>query len=208
MISFHGAAKKLDDIDLPKIAHTIGCGEDELHAVIDTETAGTGFQSDGRLTMLYEPHVFYRQLKQLGLLRTLDRAVAAGVAYQNWGLRPYPKDSYPSLQTAMELNYEIALRSASYGLPQMMGFNYEVCGYPSAEALVLDFRDSEVSQLEAMVKFLIANKLADKLKNHDWAGFALGYNGPGFAKNGYDKKLAANFAKWQKIKDTPYPPNP
>ena len=32
-----------------------------------------------------------------------------------------------------------------------------------------------------------------------------GYNGKGFAANGYDKKLAAAFAKWQRIKDTPVP---
>ena len=39
----NGRAKRLDDIDLPKIGAMIGVGEDELHAVIDVESRGTSF---------------------------------------------------------------------------------------------------------------------------------------------------------------------
>ena len=34
------------------------------------------------------------------------------------------------------------------------------------------------------------------LRNKDWAGFALRYNGPEYAKFSYDKKMAAAYAKF------------
>ncbi len=61
-INFIGPAKRLDDIDLPRIAALIDVGEDELHAIIDTETCGSGFDAAGRPKMLFEPHVLYRNL--------------------------------------------------------------------------------------------------------------------------------------------------
>lgn len=59
---FKGRAKRLDDIDLPRIGHRIGVGEDELHAFMDVETSGGGFDPQGRPKILFEPHVFYRNL--------------------------------------------------------------------------------------------------------------------------------------------------
>ncbi|ODT55530.1 MAG: hypothetical protein ABS59_03330 [Methylobacterium sp. SCN 67-24] len=87
-----------------------------------------------------------------------------------------------------------------------MGFNAGAAGYSSARAMVEAFAEDEEHHLEAMIRFIIANGLDDELRRHDWAGFARGYNGSGYAKNGYHTKLAAAFAKWRKIPDTPYPP--
>lgn len=41
-LSFKGRAKRLDDVDLPRIGHQIGVGEDEIHAFMDVEAAGSG----------------------------------------------------------------------------------------------------------------------------------------------------------------------
>ena len=42
---FKGAAKRIEDIDLPRLGVQIGVGEDELHAFMDAETRGSGFDS-------------------------------------------------------------------------------------------------------------------------------------------------------------------
>lgn len=199
-MNFTGKAKRIEDIDLPMIGREIGVGEDEIHAILDVESAGSGFDAKGRPKMLFEPHVFWRELGP-GVKR--DRAAADGLAYPRWKPGAYPKDSYPRLAKAMEFDENAALRSASWGLGQIMGFNHAAAGYQSAKAMVLAFMDDEDTHLRAMVSFIAANKLDDELRRHDWAGFARGYNGPGFANNGYDRKLAASFARWQKIKDTP-----
>lgn len=203
-MNFRGKAKKLDDIDLPKIGRLIGVGEDELHAVLDVETRGGGFFKDGRLKMLPERHIFYREL---GPGPERDAAVRRGLAYKRWGTKRYPKsseDRYRLLSDMMSINEDAALRSVSWGLGQIMGFNHRLAGYPSAKAMVLDFLDDEENHLRAMVRFIVSAGLDDELRRHDWAGFAKGYNGSGYAKHGYHTKLAAAFKKWQAIPDTPF----
>ncbi len=59
-----------------------------------------------------------------------------------------------------------------------------------------------------MIRFIKANHLDDEIRAHNWAAFARGYNGAAYAKNAYDKKLAAAFAKWARIPDTPSPSVP
>lgn len=201
-MNFTGKAKRLDDIDFPRVGARISVGEDEIHAIFDTESAGKGFDAKGRPRMLYEPHIFWRELGP-GPLR--DEAVRKGLAYPKWR-RDYPADSYPRLMAAMEIDVEKALRSASWGLGQIMGFNCLAAGYPTAREMVADFLDDEETHLNAMVTFIITKKLDRFLRARDWRSFAAGYNGAGFAKNGYDRKLAAAFDRWQKIKDTPYTP--
>lgn len=200
-MKFKGKAKRIDDVDLPRLGALIGVGEDEIHAVLDVETAGGGFDSKGRPKMLFEPHIFYRQLGE-GPQR--DTAVARGLARKSWK-RDYPSDSYPRLIEAMKIDEAAALRSASWGLGQIMGFNHGLAGYDTAAAMVADFTADEENHLEAMIKFITSAGLDDELRNHDWRGFARGYNGSGYEKNGYHTKLAAAYAKWSKIKDTPLP---
>ena len=203
-MEFRGKAKKLDDIDLPKIGRLIGVGEDELHAVLDVETRGGGFFKDGRLKMLPERHVFYREL---GHGPERDAAVRRGLAYKRWGTKKYPKSSearYKLLAEMMSINEDAALRSVSWGLGQIMGFNHRLAGYPSAKAMVEAFVDDEETHLRAMVKFIVSAGLDDELRSHDWSGFARGYNGSGYAKHGYHTKLAAAFKKWRAIPDTPF----
>lgn len=201
-LSFKGRAKRIDDIDLPKLGARIGVGEDELHAFIDAETSGTGFDAEGRPKMLFEPHVFYRNLS--GPKR--DRAVKEGLAYKNWGAKPYPKDSYPRLRAAIAIDETAALKSASWGLGQVLGENHKLASHPTVQSMVVAMMDDEEEHLEASVEFIINSGLADELKAHKWEAFARGYNGPGYKKNGYHTKLADAYAKWKRIKDTPWSP--
>lgn len=200
---YQGKARRLDDIDLPRVGALIGVGEDEVRAILDVEAAGSGFDKMGRPKMLFEPHVFWRELRP-GAKR--ERAAELGLARPRW-VRKYPSDSYPLLALATGIDEEAALRSASWGLGQIMGFNHAAAGYSSARAMVLAFVEDEESHLEAMIRFIKHAGLSDELRRHDWKGFARGYNGPGFAKNGYDRKLAAAFEKWRRVKDTPFPEN-
>lgn len=200
---FVGRATPLADIDLPQIGHTIGVGEDEIHAVIDVEAAGSGFDASKRPKMLFEPHVFYRNLS--GADRA--HAVQVGLAYASWRSSGYPKDSYPRLVAAMAIDETAALKAASWGLGQILGENYVAAGYESPQQMVLAFVEGgESEHLAAMVRFIKANRLDDELRAHNWSGFARGYNGAAYAEHGYHTKLAAAYARWAKIPDTPWSP--
>lgn len=200
-INFKGAAKRIEDLDIPRIGARIGVGEDELHAFMDVEAAGSGFDSQGRPKMLFEPHVFHRNLQ--GEKRA--RAIKSGLAYPSWR-RDYPKDSYPRLMQAMEIDETAALKAASWGLGQILGENHKLVGYNTPQAMVRAFVEDEEAHLEAIVAFLKGKGLDKHLRAHDWAKVAEGYNGAQYAKNGYHTKMKAAFAKWQAIKDTPWPP--
>ena len=199
---FKAPDQRIEDIDLPRIGAEIGVGEDEIHALIDVEASGSGADKKGRLKALYEPHKAYK----LSSGETRKKLVAAGLAYPKWGEKKYPADSYPRILKAMEIDEDVALMATSWGLPQILGENYELAGYDSVQGMVLAFQEDEDNQLEAMISFVKETGLADELRRHEWAAFARGYNGPGYAKNRYDVKLRDAYAKWQRIRDTPYRP--
>lgn len=52
-------------------------------------------------------------------------------------------------------------------------------------------------QLDLFVRFIKGNKWDVFLRNKDWGSFARRYNGPGYAQNKYDKKLAAAYEKYK-----------
>ena len=199
--TFIATAKRIEDVDLPRIGATIGVGEDELHAVMEVEAAGSGFDSKGRPKMLFEPHIFWRLL---GPGKARDKAAAEGLAYAKWKPGAYPSDSYPRLQKAMKINATIALMSASWGLFQIMGFNHGEAGYASPEEMIRDFMADEDNHVEAAVRFITNKKLDDDLRAHRWRAVENGYNGGGF-NGAYARKLEKAYAKWAKIKDTPFP---
>ncbi|GEP11438.1 N-acetylmuramidase family protein [Methylobacterium gnaphalii] len=200
---FVGAAIKMQDQDLPAAGHLVGVGEDEMHAIIDVESGGSGFDKLRRPKQLFEPHVFYRNLS--GEKRT--RAVSLGLAYEKWKPGNYPTDSYPRLAQALAIDERAACLSASWGLTQILGENYAQSGFASPQDMVVAMAASEGAQLTATVMLIKAMGLAANLKAHEWKLVARGWNGPSYAKNAYDDKLAARFAHWKAIPDTPWSPD-
>lgn len=208
---FKGKAKRIDDIDLPEVGSKIGVGEDIVHTFIEVETRGTGFDKQGRVVILFEPHVFYRHLK--GEKRA--RAVEQGLAYPKWGTKPYPKDSYSRLVRAMEIDETAALKACSWGMGQIMGENFHMVGYDSVQHMVQAFADDEETHLEAMIEFVKHNSIDDDLRRieaktkagqkvtaADWIPIVRVYNGAGYAKNDYHNRAARAYNKWLKIRDT------
>ena len=201
--TFQGEARPLKEKDIPRIAHLIGTGEDEIRAFMEVEAAGSGFDSEGRPKMLFEPHVFYRNLSG----DNRSKAVAEGLAYRSWGEQPYPSDSYPRIKQAMEIDKKAALLSASWGAGQILGTNFSIVGYASIEQMVNSFMDDEEEHIEAMIKFILANSIDDDIRAHRWATVARVYNGPGYKKWGYHTKLAKAFRKWQGVPDIDWSPD-
>lgn len=184
-MSFQGAAHRLTPEAIDNVAaKMLGTDGAHLRAVLQVETAGSGFDPQGRPRMLFEPHVFYRLLKSPGHDPSQLRvAVNVGVAYPHQGAQPYPRDSYPQLERAMMISETSALMSASWGIGQVMGENYARAGYPSVQAMVLAACDGEVSQLLAMARFIRASKgMLLALQTDDWEAFATSYNGLGSYK--------------------------
>jgi hypothetical protein len=192
MLEFQGAARPRSPGALQAAADQLGCDVATVEALLNVEAAGFGFDHAGRPKMLFEPHIFWQNLS--GADR--DAAVQAGLAYPNWKPGDYPPDSYPRLYKAIEIDEDAALNSCSWGLPQIMGENHAPAGYNTPRDMVAAFCDGEDEQIAAMVRFICAKNLQVHLQNKDWAAFARGYNGPAYARNAYDSKLAAAYARY------------
>lgn len=198
-MNFIGTGRRLAQGDVGEAARAIGIDTAVLLAFLEVEAAGRGFDSQNRPKMLFEPHVFWRNLA--GTLR--DAAAAAGLAYAKWR-RDYPADSYPRLSKAIAIAREPGFRSGSYGLPQILGENAGDAGFVSAEAMFSAFKQGEREQLLGMVTLLKAWGLANHLTGKDfskpesWVPAVSRYNGKGYAANNYHVKAAAAFVKHDK----------
>jgi hypothetical protein len=181
---FLGRAEPLTQAGFDAAIAALAVEPASLWSVVMVETRGCGFLPNRRPKILFERHIFHE--------RTNGKfdATHPDISHPDWG--GYGKDSaqYDRLARAMELNRQAALESASWGLPQIMGFNAVSIGYASAEDMIKSFTDSESAQLEGMVRFLKTNKLVRALADKTWATLARHYNGPDFAKNHWDTKLA------------------
>lgn len=177
--------------DFEAVAQRLGCEWEAVAAVAEVESGRLGgFTAEGKLVILFERHLFSR--------KTNSQYDASHPQISNptpGGYPPTQADRWAQLTAAYALNPEAALQSASYGRFQVLGQNFTNLGLPNAKAYVAKLAKSEKDQLEAFEGFVRANNLADELQRKDWAGFASRYNGPGYAANQYDVKMAQAYAK-------------
>src|SRR5262249_16397062 len=158
----------------------VGIPNAAMWAVIVIESAGAGFLADRRPKILFERHLFHRATRgrfdaaHPDISRPSAGGYGAGGAHQS-----------DRLAEAIRLNRKAALESASWGLGQVLGSNFEVAGFASAEDMVAKMVQSERQQLLGMFNFIKGNNLARHLQNRDWLRFARGYNGPAAERNGY-----------------------
>ena len=167
-----------------------------LEAVLEVESGGAVFaRVDGRMEPLirWEGHYFYR------LCKTSVRALArqSGLASPRAGAVANPPTQaarWAMLRRAAELDHEAAYQSVSWGVGQVMGAHWQALGYASVDALAAEARSGFEGQLRLMLRFLAHAGLLYALRRHDWAGFARGYNGPAYRRNGYDGRLRSAYA--------------
>ncbi|HYC03497.1 MAG TPA: N-acetylmuramidase family protein [Azospirillaceae bacterium] len=193
-LPFQGAATKLADADIARAAAALGCAPAAVRAVLKVETGGKGgFLPDGRPRILFEAHLFSRATG--GRYDAGHPAISA----PSWNRKLYAGGAgeYDRLAAAVALDRTAALASASWGLFQILGSNFRECGHADVEAFVAAMVSGEGAQLDAFVNYVRRRKLDDELREGRWADFARAYNGPAYAANQYDTKLAAAFAAAQ-----------
>ena len=191
---------RLIDEDFPQVAELLGCEPAALKAVQQVETGGRGgFFSPGRPAILFEGHIFWTQLKKRGSNPEDYVKGNENILYPKWEKGHYKGGigEYDRLEQARKINREAADASASWGMFQIMGFNYAACGEESIESFVRSMCESEFKQLLLTANFIKKNsQMLQALQARDWAVFAKCYNGPAYAQNRYDVKLEAAYQKY------------
>lgn len=140
-------------------------------AIFSVES-GRAYDNDTGLVIIrFEPHVFKRYTKQDVLAPHTSQ-----------------KAEWESFINAYKINSDAAIKSTSYGLPQLMGFNFGVTNHTDPKSLLLAFQRSCREQIAGFFGFVKKNGLEEKARKEDFVGFARKYNGIG-KEELYAKKM-------------------
>jgi len=193
-----GGGARLTALDYEQTAKDLGLEVAVVKAVAKVESAGAGFIGDGRPIIRFEAHWFSRLSDRFydGVFPTIsvrkrdDSLVQGGEA----GLRR----EFSRLSNAMALDRGAALRSASWGLFQIMSFNHQSSNFNSVDEMVDAMSKTEGHQLRAFANFIRKLGYVKYLKKKDWAAFAYRYNGEDFGD--YDDLLESAYKSYSEKK--------
>ena len=161
MYPWEGAKKPLTTGIMVEVAQSLDIDLATLKAVWEVESGGEFWDKHGVISR-FEPH---KLAKPIGTWRT---SLKIGRA-RRWEmfLAAYANDP------------EDAIRAASWGAPQIMGFNHKAAGYPTAAKMVEAMAQSANNHVRIFAAFITSAKLATHLRAKNWRAFARGYNGSG-----------------------------
>lgn len=175
-----------------EIAQKLNVDPATVLAVAEVESGGRHDLPDGRPQILFEAHWFSK------LTGHQFDATHPSISSPVWDRSLYKGGAaeWDRLNAAIALDADAAMQSASWGLFQIMGFNYKACGFNSVSEFVNFIRGPDDADMEAFINFVKANpKVLAAMRAKDWKAFALHYNGPG-AVPSYSAKMSDAYAKF------------
>lgn len=177
--------------EIADMARDVGIQPSMLLAIVDKESVGAGFLNDSRPVILFERHKFYQFTKAKYGTDTAEqwRAENPNICFPVWTQDAYRGGAgeWERFEIARTMEAEIAMLSTSWGLMQVMGFNFSICGYGAVQDMVQDMMTDERLQMRAAVNFICKQpNLYNAAKKLNFQGVALAYNGAGYRKNNYD----------------------
>jgi hypothetical protein len=197
--------KSITESAFRSAAEELGVEPAVIKAVDEVESRGDGFLPDGRVKILFERHKFHQFTHGKFSASHPDISSPKSGGYGKAGAHQYARFS-----EAFALDPIAAMKSASWGKFQIMGFNHEAAGFKTVGEFVDAMKASEDEQLKAFVNIIKSFGLVGELRARDWASFARQYNGAAYKKNNYDAKMAAAYERFKKeppieVADSPAP---
>lgn len=185
----------ITEADILALSKALNLEVATIKAVIAVESSGSWVQKDGKPIIRFESHIFSSLTNNV-----YDKD------YPNISSKKYnpslnlstSEKEYSRFEIAKKLNETAALKSASYGAFQIMGFNHALVGFKNEQDFYQAMH-SPKEQLKAFGQFLIKNSLVKTLSVKDWKGFAYSYNGSSYHlhKPPYDVRLATAYQKFK-----------
>lgn len=185
------ALKRLEEISVQKpdelldfetispAAQRLGIDPYFLQAVVMQEANGKGFSEEGKATINFERHWFSKLTA--GQYDQKYRSISNPVFRMPKRNEDHPYNATQSerwgiLLFAASLDFEAALQATSFGLFQVMGFNYVKCGCDSVMQFVEAMHVSEQRQFQMFLTFIKEYDCLEPLQKADPLAFAIRYN--------------------------------
>lgn len=197
----HNSSSDICESDFIIASWYLDCDIPSIRAVLEVETSGkSGFVVPGKPKILFEGHIFWKELKSRGIDPEKYSSLYPSIVYPKWtkqyylgGIREYERFDQASL-----INRDAAIESVSVGLFQILGQNYKACSCSSPSEFWKKMCESEFDQFILGIEFIRTQGLYEYLKDHQWVRFAEKYNGPLQAQNKYSDKLEKSWRKYNK----------
>lgn len=183
----------LTDADYAVVAKELGVEVAAIKAVVEIEAGKTlhGFFVPGIPVINFDPSMY-----KIYASKAPDKK-----AYKKFkvpsGLSGYGLKEWTQLVNACHKNGQGGLMGTFWGMFQIGGFNYKLCGCSSVVEFVKLMADSEFAQLELFAKFIKNAGMLNDLRSKNWSAFARKYNGPSYARRGYHTRMAAAYKKYK-----------
>ena len=166
-------------------------------SLAETASETDAFLPDGRASLFFEGHLFYRNLEKAGISPDTCRAGNENILFQEPTIR-YDEGGareYARLDKARAIPPEAALMSASYGMFQIPGERYADCGFDNIEAFVAAQNESVCRQLETLCTLLQTEGAIPLLCAHDWPAFSRRYTGSSLAPDDLAWKMGQAYSR-------------
>ena len=186
----------LTEADFELVAAELGIEVAAIKAVVVIEAGSEmkGFWAPGIPVINFDP-TMYAKYKN----KVTSKKGAVGETVPA-GLTGYARKEWQQLINARKTNAQGANMGTFWGMFQIGGFNYKLCGCSSVDEFVKKMAYSELEQLELFAAFIENTGMVTYLKSKNWAAFARKYNGPGYAKRGYHTKMANAYKRFSATK--------
>ena len=183
----------LTDEDFRIVADELGVEIPAIKAVVSIEAGAQmkGFWAPGIPVINFDRTMYNKFRRAKPVKGAKGEKVPAG-------LSGYALREWTQLINARKVNATGANMGTFWGMFQIGGFNYKLCGCGSVDEFVRLMAYSELEQLELFAAFIKNTGMLPDLQSKNWAAFARKYNGPSYARRGYHTKMAAAYRKFKK----------
>ena len=195
---------RLTEDDYREVAEMLDVEPAAIKAIVEIEAGTThqGFHSPGKPIINFDLSMFRQFARKNGV--NLSRySKSHSTVFQSPNARRYGSTQagqQERLRLARSIDNKTAIEGTFWGMFQIGGFNWKLCGCSSIDEFVERMSDSERSQLEMFAVFIKNIGLDKALRKKDWATFARVYNGASYANRGYHTRMAAAYARHAKKK--------
>lgn len=191
----------LSDEDYRIVAEELGVEVAAMKAVVRIEAGASlqGFVAPGVPVVNFD-RAMYNKAKPSGKAKApASSHVPAGITNAR------ARSEWSQLIAARKVNREKADMGTFWGMFQIGGFNYKLCGCATVQEFVDRMCHSEFEQLQLFANFITNTGMVNDLRNKNWSAFARKYNGAGYASRGYHTRMAQAYAKYKKEESSATP---
>lgn len=194
---------RLTEADYEEVARELGVETAAIKAVVDIEAGPQheGFFKPGKPLVNFDLSMF-RQRARRNKVNLSRYAKSHPVVFSAPNARRYGSTQAAQqerLRVARTIDETTAVEGTFWGMFQIGGFNWELCGCSSIEEFVKRMSTSEREQLELFAAFIKSIGLDKALRAKDWAGFARRYNGKSYASRGYHTRMAKAYQRHKSL---------